>query len=32
MIYEIMTGDPFDFSKSGSAESMDVGMAEYFKT
>mmetsp|Transcript_3114 Transcript_3114/g.3257 ORF Transcript_3114/g.3257 Transcript_3114/m.3257 type:complete len:216 (-) Transcript_3114:41-688(-) len=31
MIYEIMTGESFDFSKSGSAESMDVGMVQYFE-
>ena len=29
MIYEIMTGDAFDFSRSGSASSMDTAMEEF---
>ena len=32
MIYEIMTGEPFDFSRSGSAESMNDAMSSYFKS
>lgn len=31
MIYEIMTGEDFDFSRSGSASSMDDAMVEFLK-
>lgn len=31
MIYEIMTGEAFDFSKSGSASSMDDAMVDFLK-
>lgn len=31
MIYEIMTGEAFNFDRSGSASSMDTAMAEFLK-
>ena len=31
MIYEIMTGQSFDFNRSGTAESMNEAMVQYFK-
>jgi hypothetical protein len=31
MIYELMTGEEFDFAKSGSAESMNEAMTQYLK-
>lgn len=31
MLYEVMTGEAFDFSRSGTAESMNEAMATYFK-